>query len=487
MKSLLQRASQRGAIFVLTALLLPLTVAMAGVTVDLGNIYYHKSILQNTSDAAALGGAHVGGDDIMRFDKFDKKSADDKAKQLIYDNKTYEIDDKATKLRYVKGKKTPDATRYYVVHLEEDVPLYFIRYFIPKTLGDFIKDGNARVTSDSYAQLAGKPSSGSAAPFTDLFIYSKHLDAVNSINNPDNYGSDGQISSTFTGRARCTSDAALKNTLYSEQTKDNNKDRQNAPYPLDRFFTKNAKGMSVNAASAQTEAQYDEATGEFDGTGYWSKAYTDTSYDLNSYWNNTIKKDFLSDKTKKYITDQNKQTFKTKDLLANKSPLIFDIGGGASRNLTVEIDSPLAKTTDDDADTPYYIIVKGGSQSWQGTDVINFNIKQDTVRPIILCLDTVDANQSAKVHFNIESGKTYRGVIYAPRISDEGILVNSAGGTFLGSIISEKITLRGDKSNFEYKPFGTSGSGGGSSGRGNGNLVKSPDIALAVDGSDVDL
>ena len=484
---------QNGAMIIMTAFLLPIVLACTGVAIDVGNLYYHKSILQNAADAAAIGGAKVGGKEITKIEeldtKFNKASAKEKATQLIDDDKKYAIKDDATKFGYYKSKSSPKTTRYYTVHLEEDIPLYFTKYFIWDLAG-FIKDGKAIVSADAYAKVGfteinEEPKKSS--PFTDLFIYSKHLDAVNSINNPDNYKLNGQISSTFTGRARCTTEEAMKNTIYSEQTQWNNKDRQNAPYPLDRFFTKNAKGMSVYAASdPDQKASYDDTTGEFSGTGYWSKATLDTNYKMSDYWNNTIVKEYLDNTSYTAITDQNKQNFNTAALLAAKSPLIFDIGKGASRNLTLDINASLAKTTDSDADTPYYVIVKAAS--WGGTDVINFNIHADTVRPIILCLDASEANQYAKVHFNIDSGKTFRGVIYAPRVSDEGILVNSAGGTFLGSIISEKITLRGDNSTFEYKPFGVAdanGSGGGSSGK--GSYSSTPNIALSDDATDIDL
>ncbi|MBQ1866947.1 pilus assembly protein TadG-related protein, partial [Selenomonas sp.] len=48
---------QKGAILILTALLLPMLICGTGLAVDLGNIYVQKTRLQNTADAAALAGA----------------------------------------------------------------------------------------------------------------------------------------------------------------------------------------------------------------------------------------------------------------------------------------------------------------------------------------------------------------------------------------------------------------------------------------------
>ena len=50
-------SAQKGVLLVFTALLLPVVFACAGLVVDLGNMYVHKSNLQNAVDSAALAGA----------------------------------------------------------------------------------------------------------------------------------------------------------------------------------------------------------------------------------------------------------------------------------------------------------------------------------------------------------------------------------------------------------------------------------------------
>ena len=50
--------AQKGQIIVFTAALLPLLIAATGFTVDFGNMYMHKSRLQNAADAAAIAGGH---------------------------------------------------------------------------------------------------------------------------------------------------------------------------------------------------------------------------------------------------------------------------------------------------------------------------------------------------------------------------------------------------------------------------------------------
>lgn len=48
--------SQKGAVIVLTAVVMPLMLIGAGFAIDLGNIYQRKSRLQDTADAAAIAG-----------------------------------------------------------------------------------------------------------------------------------------------------------------------------------------------------------------------------------------------------------------------------------------------------------------------------------------------------------------------------------------------------------------------------------------------
>ena len=49
--------SQKGAVFLLTAFMIPLLLACAGLAVDLSNMYAMHSRLQNLADASAVAGA----------------------------------------------------------------------------------------------------------------------------------------------------------------------------------------------------------------------------------------------------------------------------------------------------------------------------------------------------------------------------------------------------------------------------------------------
>jgi len=133
---------QKGAILALTALIFPLLIAFTGIAIDFGNVYLHKSILQNSADAAALGGAK------MRLNgKFDKNTADKKAKSLINDNQKYALSEDPY-LAVKKSKSNPKKTQYYVVKLTEKVPMIFLRYFNYDFM-EISAHANAKIYTDS--------------------------------------------------------------------------------------------------------------------------------------------------------------------------------------------------------------------------------------------------------------------------------------------------------------------------------------------------
>ena len=59
MKPIKYIKQERGALVVLTAVLLPVLFGFMGIAYDVGNLYMHKARLQNVTDAAALAGGEV--------------------------------------------------------------------------------------------------------------------------------------------------------------------------------------------------------------------------------------------------------------------------------------------------------------------------------------------------------------------------------------------------------------------------------------------
>lgn len=94
---------ERGAILVLTALLLPIIFGCLGIGYDIGNLYMHKARLQNVADAAALAGGRA---------YLDSQTKTTGVKDTIDDNTSGNADQEyvigGSKTR---GGKHPDADR----------------------------------------------------------------------------------------------------------------------------------------------------------------------------------------------------------------------------------------------------------------------------------------------------------------------------------------------------------------------------------------
>ena len=135
---------QRGALLVLTALLLPVFFACAGVAVDLGSMYAHKSNLQNAVDAAALAGAagYIAGEETAEYHPGANTMSDEYLKADL--GKGYQnVIDKDFQAQTVSGKT------YYRVKVTQKSPVYFMTLLGLDSLMDVSADAVALVGSET--------------------------------------------------------------------------------------------------------------------------------------------------------------------------------------------------------------------------------------------------------------------------------------------------------------------------------------------------
>lgn len=160
---------QRSSIITLTALLLPCIIFLLGIVVDIGNIYIHKAAAQNAADAAALGGAKVGWQ--IKQQTFSMADARAKSEQLI-DDDMFATAQYTWQAKLSNSKKNPETTKYYIVTIDEDVPLYFCRYLLGEDTRHISAHANAKIIVQK-----GAP----AFPlFSNLITYKDRLNVVNS-------------------------------------------------------------------------------------------------------------------------------------------------------------------------------------------------------------------------------------------------------------------------------------------------------------------
>ncbi|MDY6290808.1 MAG: Tad domain-containing protein [Succiniclasticum sp.] len=213
---------ERGAIFVLTAVLLPIMFGCLGIAYDVGNLYMHKARLQNVTDAAALAGGRaflesqkkitgtkddidentdgkaekeyvIGGSQTLSGKHQD---ADKAADDYIYKN-IINLGEKVYSDKYshyaLKGIKKNAAVEgqeatytaaneiFYRVGLSETVRLYFLPIFTKKNI-ETVRAGSVVVLQPGTTTVIPGSGGGSStithpSMFDNLYTYSEYFDA----------------------------------------------------------------------------------------------------------------------------------------------------------------------------------------------------------------------------------------------------------------------------------------------------------------------
>lgn len=238
---------ERGSILVLSVILLPIMFAFLGFGYDLGNIYMHKSRLQNVADAAALAGArayldsqttknkdevdgtvdrengklaanstatylegrntpdvyNVGDAQKSKNRDYSKhKAADKAADEYIYRN-IVNLGSEVKSDRwshYAINSDNADPKTFYRVGLYEEVPLYFLPIIKSVSKTQIVRAGAIAVVvpGDTSSGTTIDPQDKTFSIFDNLFTYSRIFDAgQHTENNIVNSGYDGNIVHTY--------------------------------------------------------------------------------------------------------------------------------------------------------------------------------------------------------------------------------------------------------------------------------------------------
>lgn len=432
-------SDQRGASMILTAFFIPVAVSLMGFTMDCGTAYYRYSQLQNATDAAVLAGANAyynyrestsshprADQEAARYISGDKNNLPDQAVAELSGSPTYQA-------------KIYNDTTYYHVKATQEVSTIFLRH-LPGMKETITVHAASTAAISSQKDTSEKEQKDGK----QLFIFQKGLNIVNSIENPDRVGRPndpgGKIVTTFDGGVAYTDDHANYN--YSAQSSQ-----------LHYLFTELArkKDLGFNEAIAQNNPS--------DENKRYTSQITKTTYDFDALWNSVAR--HVSSNP---VTDQNPNA----STFANQQYVTFNTD--RTNNINLTIDRAIAG----DSNQPVYMLIKAGE--WSGLSVLNVNLNADTRRPLIICLDPDNArnrNQDAKIHINL-NGHTFRGIVYAKNMSDEGVLINANGGTFQGSIMAKSINLQGGAGTYRYEYFQGISPAGQNSGSSSGNEGSSP-------------
>lgn len=465
-KALKKHWKQKGGVFVLTALALPFFLACVGLAIDVGNLYIHKSRLQNAADAAALAGGREFANKQETVDAH--PNADTEAQ-------SYTALDMATlgggtlSDQKYKAQQTDEDTILYGVRLTETVPLYFMRIFGMT---------DTPVVADAAVAIGLTGSGGGNGNLRDLFLFRHKLKIVNSIDSPDNFTLPNKIRVTFDGDIAFT-DGTGKNSdnannfeydelMYSTQTYDWGTKTDRLGY----FFTEKARQEGVSVTTAIEK-----------GDDY-ARPRIFEDYDMDDLGKATLamfgveqsmsKPQWYEDQTayNEYYSHFKVQKSVTSNDLSNGNLAVIANKDNGDGNIDVNINSSIGG----DPDSPVYLYLD------ESCYMINVNISASNERPVVLCYPG-----TGKLHINGSNGATFSGIIYAPNVTDyDGCLINNNGFTYEGTIIANYLDIQGGQGTYRYKDFGVKGSYGDGGGSGGTKTVSgSSTVRLApTDGMD---
>ena len=434
------KCRQKGQILVFTAVLLPLLIAACGFTVDFGNMYMHKSKLQNAADAAAIAGGYAFRDNKENIDSHPKanSASKDSAKSNLtnFDNIG----------QLYQARMDKDGVIYYRVELSESVPVYFLRLF---GVGD-----STTVSADSIASIVNL-GGGKNNIFQNLFSFgSGGFKSTNANQNPDDPGvSLIGNSSFYQGDIRgIGSDAKMpiSGIDYTHELL--------TFAAMDAFLAD--RKLTVRQALDRDNI-YDN-----DKTNDTYEYHTLPTKDLDHQLDENLKDIVDAAKGHEYIWGNGK---KVTEILPQATNNNFFIYNNSSIGPELEVDYLPIKNDPND-NRPLYVVCDKTGDPTKLT--ITNKVENRNSRPIIFVYTGTGT-------INIEAKDSYfHGIIYAPYAD---VHINDGGMSFYGSIASKGLAITG-KATYEIDK--TIGGGNGSS-TGNGTASTNATVGLTSPPADI--
>lgn len=432
------KCRQKGQILVFTAVLLPLLIAACGFTVDFGNMYMHKSKLQNAADAAAIAGGYAFRDNKENIDSHPKA---DNASTASGKSNLTNFDDIG---HLYQARMDKDGVIYYRVELSESVPVYFLRLF---GVGD-----STTVSADSIASIVNL-GGGKNNIFQNLFSFgSGGFKSINDSQNPDNAGISliGE-SSFYQGDIRGIGSDANMEKKYTHE--------------LLTFASRDAfladRKLTVRQALDRDNI-YDN-----DKSNDTYEYHTLPTKDLDHQLDENLKDIVDAAKGHEYIWGSGKTITEILPQAANNNFFIYNNSHDKNPELVVDC---LPTKNDPNDNRPLYVVCDKTGNPTKLT--ISNKVENRNSRPIIFVYTGTDT-------INIEANYSYfHGIIYAPYAD---VHINDEKLSFYGSIASKGLTITG-KGTYEIDK--TIGGGDGSS-TGNGTASTNATVGLTSPPADI--
>ena len=422
------KCRQKGQILVFTAVLLPLLIAACGFTVDFGNMYMHKSKLQNAADAAAIAGGYAFRDNKENIDNHPK--ADNASKESAKSNLT-NFDDIG---RLCQARVDKAGVIYYRVELSESVPIYFLRLF---GVGN-----STTVSADSIASIVNL-GGGKNNIFQNLFSFgSGGFTSTNANQNPDDPGvSLIGNSSFYQGDIRGIGSDANMEKKYTHE--------------LLTFASRDAF-LADRKLTVRQAIDKDKKNGTHE-------YYTTPSQDYEHRLDENLKDIVDAAKGHEYIWGHEKKLSDILSQTANNNSYFYNPSG---QDAELKVDC-LPKGAPNDNRPLYFVFDK-----WAKLTITN-KVEDRNSRPIIFVYTGTGTIPGEK-----EDGSYFHGIIYAPYAD---VHINDEKLSFYGSIASKGLIITG-KGTYEIDK--TIGGGDGSS-TGNGTASTNATVGLTSPPADI--
>ena len=446
---------ERGAIFVLTALLLPIMFGCLGIAYDVGTLYMHKARLQNVADAAALAGgrAYLESQKKMETetDKKDTvdddtggkgekeyiiggsqtqsgkhKDADKAADDYIYKN-IVNLGDKVFSDKYshyalngiVKSKNEEGEETYtyakevfYRIGLYETVPLHFLPVIANKNIETVRAGSVAVIAPKSSGGLQLKPNA-SFSVFSNLFTYSNYF-----FTDQSSKYNEGKVWMAFVGDMVYTHGYNPGNYDYYYTNGDTNL-AQHYYNNSGSFGTNSIVGNSIDDPVINSMLDITKYVSAFEtklnGTHVDAETKTFKASQINNYYNNFYHNDSYNNVYHLGI----KKEQDSSGLACSKLP---------DGNFEIDFDEELKG----DENIPIYIILDKTTQ--------NYKLKgtKNTRRPVVIACLAKDKNMQMDNDFQVPC---FKGIIYNPYIQDTPYHFTKEGQSFIGAIVAKNIKI----------------------------------------------
>ena len=481
--------SQKGAVLVFVALMLPIMVFFGGMAIDFGRAYMYKSQLQNAADAAALAGVTA--------------AAPRRKTRLVEDPAKLEIVNDANQLSKAKdaandilikdtGKASANAENtslgklnnayYYKVELTDEVKMVFAQFFLPQSL--FPNDWKVKVSARAWARAG--------------------TDGANSIEGPNKFDQTEQAVTANTTEDFFDWEDELKR-LAKEQGINLTKDELRAR--AQRFSFTN-KGVQYDEYGNRSEVfdvddsdvdrnqmrdlfinfkqdVYGPVTNNFDVTDLRELSYLEArdlfyadgkkfenimlpdgtfiagpitwdelirrfgsqigTKNSDTWWrltNNKLTWDQISESEREIVWNALTSNI-TAQINVKSAYLIRDVDELSDREVS------LTPTGERNYQDPLFVRIESEEFNASGVSNtihdININIKADNTdnkyRPIVFAYDgpkgDIDGGRkSSTVVLNLQGDNNFKGIIYAP---NSPVQVKGNGNAFIGYIIAQRI------------------------------------------------